>query len=131
MAATLNPGERGDHPAPSGVLPGDVLFGYGRRVQCPEAKGSTAARGSRALRSRPRPFCSELAHNPTGAAYTPAPTSGLCRPAAASSPLLGVLTDDMYEKLVYDDFVLTTPAQVEPRLYDRPLTMNGGRRPTT
>jgi len=31
----------------------------------------------------------------------------------------------MYEKLVYDDFVFTTPAQVEPRLYDRTLTMNG------
>jgi aspartate aminotransferase len=36
-----------------------------------------------------------------------------------------VLTDDMYEKLVYDDFVFATPAEVEPRLYDRTLTMNG------
>jgi aspartate aminotransferase len=36
-----------------------------------------------------------------------------------------VLTDDMYEHLVYDGFEFTTPAQVEPRLYERTLTMNG------
>jgi aspartate aminotransferase len=36
-----------------------------------------------------------------------------------------VLTDDMYEHLVYDDFEFVTPAQVEPRLYERTLTMNG------
>ena len=35
------------------------------------------------------------------------------------------MTDDMYEHLVYDDFVFTTPAQVEPALYARTLTMNG------
>jgi len=36
-----------------------------------------------------------------------------------------VLTDDMYEHLVYDDFRFATIAQVEPRLYERTLTMNG------
>ena len=40
-------------------------------------------------------------------------------------PQVHVLTDDMYEKLVYDDFVFATPAEVEPKLYDRTLTMNG------
>ena len=35
------------------------------------------------------------------------------------------MTDDMYEHLVFDDFVFTTPAQIEPRLYDRTLTCNG------
>ena len=40
-------------------------------------------------------------------------------------PHVWVLTDDMYEHLVYDDFEFTTPAQVEPRLYERTLTMNG------
>ena len=40
-------------------------------------------------------------------------------------PHVWVLSDDMYEHLVYDDFAFTTPAQVEPRLYDRTLTMNG------
>jgi aspartate aminotransferase len=40
-------------------------------------------------------------------------------------PHVWVLTDDMYEHLVYDDFEFTTPAQVEPKLYERTLTMNG------
>jgi aspartate aminotransferase len=40
-------------------------------------------------------------------------------------PHVWVLTDDMYEHLVYDNFVFTTPAQVEPALYERTLTMNG------
>jgi aspartate aminotransferase len=40
-------------------------------------------------------------------------------------PQVWILTDDMYEHLVYGDFVFTTPAQVEPSLYDRTLTMNG------
>ena len=40
-------------------------------------------------------------------------------------PHVWVLTDDMYEHLAYDDFKFCTPAQVEPALYDRTLTMNG------
>ena len=40
-------------------------------------------------------------------------------------PHVWVLTDDMYEHLVYDDFTFATAAQVEPRLYERTLTMNG------
>ena len=40
-------------------------------------------------------------------------------------PHVWVMSDDMYEHLVYDDFEFCTPAQVEPRLYDRTLTVNG------
>ncbi len=40
-------------------------------------------------------------------------------------PHVWVLTDDMYEHLAYDDFEFCTPAQVEPALYDRTLTVNG------
>ena len=40
-------------------------------------------------------------------------------------PHVWILTDDMYEHLVYDNFVFATPAEVEPQLYDRTLTMNG------
>ena len=36
-----------------------------------------------------------------------------------------IMTDDMYEHLAYDDFLFSTPAQVEPRLFDRTLTCNG------
>ncbi len=44
---------------------------------------------------------------------------------AGEHPHVWVLTDDMYEHLVYDDFEFFTPAQVEPRLYERTLTLNG------
>ena len=62
--------------------------------------------------------------NPTGAAYSrdemKAITDVLVR-----HPHVWVLTDDMYEHLTYGDFEFVTPAQVEPNLYDRTLTMNG------
>jgi aspartate aminotransferase len=62
--------------------------------------------------------------NPSGAAYThdemKAITDVLVR-----HPHVWVLTDDMYEHLTYGDFAFVTPAQVEPNLYERTLTMNG------
>ena len=56
---------------------------------------------------------------------TPAPTSRRWCDVLLRHPQVHVLTDDMYEKLVYDDFVFATPAAVEPKLYDRTLTMTG------
>src|SRR5215813_9742571 len=62
--------------------------------------------------------------NPTGAAYTrdelKAVTDVLVR-----HPHVHVMADDMYEHLVYDDFEFYSPAQLEPRLYERTLTVNG------
>src|SRR5213075_3365362 len=62
--------------------------------------------------------------NPTGAAYTRAELKQLTD-VLVRHPNIYVMTDDMYEHLVYDEFEFTTPAQVEPRLYDRTLTVNG------
>ena len=62
--------------------------------------------------------------NPSGAAYSEAELKGLTD-VLLRHPQVWVLTDDMYEHLVYGDFAYKTPAQVEPRLYDRTLTMNG------
>ncbi|KYB46045.1 aspartate aminotransferase, partial [Brucella anthropi] len=62
--------------------------------------------------------------NPTGSAYTEAELKALTD-VLVRHPQVWILTDDMYEHLVYGDFVFTTPAQVEPSLYDRTLTMNG------
>ena len=62
--------------------------------------------------------------NPTGAAYTRAELKAITD-VLVKHPNVWVMTDDMYEHLVYDDFVFTTPAQVEPKLYDRTLTVNG------
>ena len=62
--------------------------------------------------------------NPTGAAYSRTELKALTD-VLMRHPQVWVLTDDMYEHLVYDDYQFVTPAQVEPGLYDRTLTMNG------
>jgi aspartate aminotransferase len=62
--------------------------------------------------------------NPSGAAYSEDELKALTE-VLLHHPQVWILTDDMYEHLVYGDFVYKTPAQVEPRLYDRTLTMNG------
>ncbi len=62
--------------------------------------------------------------NPTGAAYSRAELKALAG-VLLKHPHVWVLTDDMYEHLVYDDFKFATIAEVEPKLYDRTLTMNG------
>ena len=62
--------------------------------------------------------------NPTGAAYSASELKALTD-VLLRHPHVWILTDDMYEHLTYDDFVFATPAQVEPTLYDRTLTMNG------
>lgn len=62
--------------------------------------------------------------NPSGAAYTHAELKAITD-VMMRHPHVWILTDDMYEHLIYGDFVYTTPAQIEPGLYDRTLTMNG------
>src|SRR5262249_28034504 len=62
--------------------------------------------------------------NPTGAAYSRAELMALTD-VLVRHPQVWVLTDDMYEHLVYDGFEFFTPAQIEPRLYERTLTLNG------
>jgi aspartate aminotransferase len=62
--------------------------------------------------------------NPSGAAYTRAEL-GAIGEVLLRHPHVWILTDDMYEHLVFDDFEFTTIAQVVPELYDRTLTMNG------
>jgi aspartate aminotransferase len=62
--------------------------------------------------------------NPSGAAYTATELKQVTE-VLARHPHVFVLTDDIYEHLVYGDFVFTTAAQIEPSLYPRTLTMNG------
>ncbi|MRG56699.1 aspartate aminotransferase [Phyllobacterium sp. YR620] len=62
--------------------------------------------------------------NPSGAAYTWDEMKKLTD-VLMRHPHVWVLTDDMYEHLTYGDFKFVTPAQVEPNLYNRTLTMNG------
>jgi aspartate aminotransferase len=62
--------------------------------------------------------------NPSGAAYSKEELKALTD-VLVRHPHVWVLTDDMYEHLCYGDFEYFTPAQIEPRLYDRTLTVNG------
>jgi aspartate aminotransferase len=62
--------------------------------------------------------------NPTGGAYSKAEMKALTD-VLLKHPHVYIMTDDMYEHLVYDGFEFCTPAEIEPKLYDRTLTCNG------
>jgi aspartate aminotransferase len=127
--ATLNPGDEVIIPAPYWVsYPDMVLIAGGKPVEVvagmesgfkikPEAL-------ERAITPRTKWFLLNSPSNPTGAAYTQAELKALTE-VLKRHPHVYVMTDDMYEHLVYDEFKFFTPAQVEPSLYDRTLTING------
>jgi aspartate aminotransferase len=78
----------------------------------------------KAITKKTKWFIFNSPSNPSGAAYTRAELKALTD-VLMKHPQVWVLTDDMYEHLVFGDFVYFTPAQVEPGLYERTLTMNG------
>jgi aspartate aminotransferase len=129
FVATLNPGDEVIIPAPYWVsYPDMVLLAGGTPVPVV----ATAESGfklkpeqlERAITPRTKWLLLNSPSNPTGAAYTRAELKALTE-VLLRHPHVWVMTDDMYEHLVYDDFVFTTPAQVEPALYERTLTVNG------
>jgi aspartate aminotransferase len=129
LVCTINPGDEVIIPAPYWVsYPDIVLFAGGTPVPVvgkPEDgfKIRPAAL-ERAITPKTKWLIFNSPSNPTGAAYTRAELKALTD-VLVKHPHVWVLSDDMYEHLVYDDFEFTTPAQVEPKLYDRTLTMNG------
>jgi aspartate aminotransferase len=78
----------------------------------------------RAITPKTKWFLLNSPSNPSGAAYTRAELKALTD-VLVKHPHVYVMTDDMYEHLVYDDFKFFTPAQIEPSLYPRTLTING------
>src|SRR3977135_3069229 len=134
LMATINPGDEVIIPAPYWVsYPEMVALAGGQRAAGePVPVVCTAEQGFKlqpdALEKAITPktkwiiLCSPS--NPTGAAYTRSELKAITD-VLVKHPNVWVMTDDMYEHLVYDDFVFTTPAQVEPKLYDRTLTVNG------
>jgi aspartate aminotransferase len=129
LMATLNPGDEVIIPAPYWVsYPDMVLLAGGT----PVTVDTTIADGfkvrpealARAITPRTKWIILCSPSNPSGAAYSRAELKALTD-VLVKHPHVWVMTDDMYEHLVYDDFVFTTPAEVEPKLYDRTLTMNG------
>jgi aspartate aminotransferase len=127
--ATLNPGDEVIIPAPYWVsYPDMVLLAGGTPVAvvCGMDKGFkiTAEALARAITPKTKWFLLNSPANPTGAAYSRAELRALAD-VLVKHPHVHVMTDDMYEHLTYDAFEFTTPAQVEPELYARTLTING------
>jgi len=129
LVATINPGDEVIIPAPYWVsYPDIVSFAGGTPVPLP----TTAAHGfkvqpadlEKAITKKTKWLIFNSPSNPSGAAYSREELKKVTD-ILVKHPHVWVLTDDMYEHLVYDDFKFATPAQVEPSLYDRTLTMNG------
>ena len=128
-AASLNPGRRGGIPAPYWVsYPDMVLLAGGEPgpVMTSEKTGFKVqpAGLEAAITPRTRWVMLNSPSNPSGAAYTRAELRAVAD-VLLRHPQVWILTDDMYEHLVFGDFNSLTIAQVEPALYDRTLTMNG------
>ncbi len=127
--ATLNPGDEVIIPAPFWVsYPDMVLLADGEpvAVPCMQSNGFKlqAEDLEEAITDKTKWVLLNSPSNPTGAAYSYDEMKALTDVLKRHEHVM-ILTDDMYEKLVYDDFEFVTPAQVEPSLYDRTLTMNG------
>jgi aspartate aminotransferase len=129
ILATVNPGDEVLIPAPYWVsYPDMVLIAGGTPVfiACTEADHFklTAEKLEAAITDKTKWLILNSPSNPTGAAYTAADLQAVAD-VLLKHPQVWVMTDDMYEHLVYDDFEFKTIAQVEPRLFDRTLTING------
>ncbi len=129
MVATLNAGDEVIIPAPCWVsYPDIVALADGKPVIVPCGENSgfklSAQDLDAAITPRTKWLILNSPSNPTGAAYTAAELRALAE-VLLRHPQVWVLTDDIYEKLVYDGFKFTTIAEVEPRLRERTLTMNG------
>ncbi|SEP10221.1 aspartate aminotransferase [Salinihabitans flavidus] len=129
LMATLNPGDEVVIPAPYWVsYPDMVLLAGGEPVIVPTTLEDrfrlTPETLEAAITPRTKWFIFNSPSNPTGAGYSRAELGALTD-VLLSHPHVRIMTDDMYEHLAYDGFAFCTPAQVEPRLYDRTLTCNG------
>jgi aspartate aminotransferase len=127
--ATLNPGDEVVIPAPYWVsYPEMILLCGGTPVYVETTIENnfklTPEQLDRAITPRTKWFMFNSPSNPSGAAYSRSELKALTD-VLMKHKHVWILTDDMYEHLVFGDFVYTTPAQVEPGLYERTLTMNG------
>jgi aspartate aminotransferase len=129
LVATLSPGDEVIVPAPYWVsYPDMVLLAGGEPVTVvgQEADGFKLRPEvlEAAITPRTKWLILNSPSNPTGAAYTRAELEAIAQ-VLRRHPQVWVMTDDMYEHLIYGDFDYTTIAQVAPDLYDRVLTING------
>ncbi|HEY8564990.1 MAG TPA: pyridoxal phosphate-dependent aminotransferase [Beijerinckiaceae bacterium] len=129
LLATLNPGDEVVIPTPYwvsypemvGLCGGTPVF-----VETTMEHSFKLQPGplERAITAKTKWIILNSPSNPSGAAYSHAEMKAITD-VLVRHPHVWVLTDDMYEHLTYGDFEFVTPAQVEPNLYERTLTMNG------
>jgi aspartate aminotransferase len=129
MLATCNPGDEVVIPTPSWVSYADIVKfagGVPVAVPCHEQAGFKLRPEDleAAITPRTKWLFLNFPNNPTGAACSRAEMAAIAE-VMLRHPNVWIMTDDIYEHLVYDDFQFCTIAEVEPRLYDRVLTMNG------
>lgn len=129
LMASLNPGDEVIIPAPYWVsYPDMTLLAEGTPVfvKCPESNGFKLKPEDleKAITPKTKWLILNSPSNPTGAAYTREELKALTD-VLLKHPHVWVMTDDIYEHLTYDGFEFFTPAQVEPKMIDRTLTVNG------
>ena len=129
LLATVNPGDEVVIPAPYWVsYPDMVALAGGTPVIVPGGLETgfkiTPEALDAAITPRTKWLIFNSPSNPTGAGYAPAELKALTEVLLAH-PHVWVMTDDMYEHIAYAPFVFATPAEVEPRLHERTLTVNG------
>ena len=129
LVATLNEGDEVIIPAPYWVSYPDMVLlagGVPVIVECGIGDGFrlTPQALADAITPKTKWLILNSPSNPSGAGYDRAQMQALTE-VLLDHPQVWVLSDDIYEHLVFDGFEFVTPAQVEPRLKDRVLTMNG------
>ncbi len=129
LVATLNPGDEVIVPAPYWVsYPDMVALAGGTPVIVPgrleDRFKITPEALAAAITPRTKWLIFNSPSNPTGAGYS-REELGRLTDVLVEHPHVWVMTDDMYEHIVFPPFVFTTPAEIEPRLLDRTLTVNG------
>ncbi len=129
LMATLNPGDEVIIPAPYWVSYPDMVLLAGGEPVVVEAGLETGFKMTpeqldAAITPNTKWLIFNSPSNPTGAGYSWDELKGLTD-VLLRHPHVWVMTDDMYEHLTFGDFKFCTPAEVEPKLYDRTLTCNG------
>ncbi|APG95074.1 pyridoxal phosphate-dependent aminotransferase [Sinorhizobium americanum] len=129
VLATCNPGDEVVIPSPAWISYADIVRfagGVPVPVACSHVNGFRlkAEDLEAAITPRTKWLFLNFPNNPTGAACSREEMAAIAE-VMLRHPDVWIMTDDMYEHLVYDDFEFCTIAEVEPRLYDRVLTVNG------
>jgi len=129
LMCTLNPGDEVIIPAPYWVSYPDIVLLAGAKpvpviTKVEDGFKMKPEALERAITPKTKWLIFNSPSNPTGAAYTRDEVKAITD-VLMKHPHVWLLSDDMYEHLVYDEFKFFSPAQVEPGLYERTLTLNG------